>query len=274
MSAVGDRRLSDRRNGDWHLADERDFLVRSLADAEKEHAAGDLSDDDFALLKARDTERLSDVDAALSRAETTREAAPVTVPERADRGRKVRWRRRWWLAAGGAALVVAAAAILIVESTAPRLPGQDATGSTDLNAAQQVEQQLAQAQVLASHGEKVQALALYGDVLAADPRDPTALCEWGWLDWQAAEKAREATVAAEGASAIEEAARIDPGLFAAQYYLGSILVEEGDPGKAVTHFAKFLSDAPSAKWLHEAAPEIRTAYAAAHEPLPNGVPKG
>ncbi|HEY6429506.1 MAG TPA: hypothetical protein VIX84_19950, partial [Acidimicrobiales bacterium] len=47
---------SDGRDGDerWYLTDERDFLRRSLDDADRERDAGDLSDGDHALLTARD----------------------------------------------------------------------------------------------------------------------------------------------------------------------------------------------------------------------------
>lgn len=270
--------MSDVKS-DWHLLDEREFLVRSLEDAEREHAAGDLGDDDYALLRARDERRLAEVEAtiaaaAAAAAEPSQEEARPATPARTSqrRFRFVRWRRRWWLAAGGAALLVAAAIILVFQLTSPRLPGDDATGGVDLNTAQQVERQLTQAQTLVSQGKDTEALQIYGDVLAEDPRDPTALAEWGWLDWQAAEKVKEATVAAEGASAVEEAVKLDPQLYAAQYYLGAILVQEGDPAKAVAHFEKFLADHPTKTWLNDAAPEIRAAYAAAHRTVPADVP--
>lgn len=306
--------MSEVVKGDWHLLDERDFLVRSLEDAAAEHAAGDLGDEDYALLRARDERRLADVEATLAAASpvpvparTTPDedadtagdgadtrhadggeagdpaaaaaaadgAGAVTVPARTYRRRFrfVRWRRRWWLAAGGAVLLVAAAVVLVVQLTAPRLPGEDATGGVELNTAQQVERQLTQAETLVSHGKGDEALQIYGEVLTEDPRDPTALAEWGWLDWQAAEKAKEATVAAEGASALEQAVKVDPKMFAAQYYLGDILVQEGDPAKAVTHFSAFLADHPTSAWLDDAASEIRTAYADAGRSVPSGVPK-
>jgi hypothetical protein len=45
---VDESRKSGPENGGgqdrWFLADEREFLLRSLDDAELEHAAGDLSD--------------------------------------------------------------------------------------------------------------------------------------------------------------------------------------------------------------------------------------
>lgn len=258
---------------DWHLLDEREFLVRSLEDAAAEHAAGDLGDGDYALLRARDEHRLAEVEAKIEAGAIEAgaiEAAPV---DQRRRLRLVRWRRHWWLAAGGAVLVVVAVVVLVVQLATPRLPGQIATGNVDLNAAQRVEKQLAQAETLVNHGKDTVALELYGAVISEDPRDPTALAEWGWLDWQAAQKARQATAAAEGASALEEAAKLDPKLYSAQYYLGVILVQEGAPTKAVAHFAKFLADHPTSKWLQEAAPQLRAAYAAAHLAVPAGVPK-
>ncbi len=277
---------------DWRLHDERDLLLRSLEDAAREHGAGDLTDQDYELLRTRDERRLAEVDAALSARRALRAAADgpvasdgsasIAQARRASRPsvrtasppRRAPWRRRWWFAALGLAAVSAAVVLLVVDLTSPRLPGQDATGSISLNTAQTIERQLAQARLLVADGRAIKALQLYGDVLAEDPRQPVALAEWGWLDWRAATAAKEQTVAAEGASALEEAVKVDSQLFAAQYYLGVVLYDEGAPAKAVAHFAAFLSDNPTRKWLRQAAPQIRAAYRAAHRTLPVGVPKG
>ena len=61
--AHGGRHEADDR---WHLSDERDFLRRSLEDADREHVAGDLSDQDHAALVARDTAKLVEVEAELA----------------------------------------------------------------------------------------------------------------------------------------------------------------------------------------------------------------
>ncbi len=50
----------------WYLTDERDFLQRSLADAEREREAGDLSEEDHAVLVARDHARLAEVERDLA----------------------------------------------------------------------------------------------------------------------------------------------------------------------------------------------------------------
>lgn len=265
---------------DWRLRDEREFLRRSLDDAEREHEAGDLSDEDYALLRGRDERRLEEVEAALAAAAEPAEASsPASArgadadAERRARRRLVFWRRRWWLAAGGVALLALASVLLVMDLTKPRLPGQYATGSVTLNTSQRVERQLAQAQQLLAQNKQGQALSLYGSILTEDPHDPVALAEWGWLDWRAAGAAHDPTVAAEGASALEESVHLDPKLFVGQYYLGAVLLQQGDAPKAVTHFKAFLGDHPSAHWLKEAAPEVRTAYKDAHRPVPAGLPK-
>ena len=67
----------DRSPGDerWYLTDERDFLRRSLADADREREAGDLSVEDHALLVARDRARLAEVEEELAALDA---AAPST----------------------------------------------------------------------------------------------------------------------------------------------------------------------------------------------------
>ncbi len=286
MTGGVDRIERVRGGEDWHLHDERDLLQRSLEDAAREHVAGDLADEDYELLRSRDERRLAEVDAALA-GRVTEVANPGGEratsahrrhPRHAGHARppllRGRWRRRWWLAAIGVASLVAATVLLVLDLTSPRLPGEYATGSVSLNTAQTIERQLAQARVLLADGRDTQALSLYGEVLAEDPRQPVALAEWGWLDWRAATTAKESTVAAEGASALEEAVKVDRQLFAAQYYLGVVLYDEGDVTKAASHLASFLADKPTSTWLRDAAPTIREVYGAAHEPVPAGVPGG
>lgn len=265
----------------WRLNDQRQFLRHSLEDARREHEAGDLTDADYEALRQRDEALLAAVESSLAELEAAQDAvgpaasggAVAEAPSGVGVARRLwKLRHRRWFAVAGVVLVAAGAFLLVHALTAPRLPGETATGTIDLNTAQKIQRQLAQARTLVRGGDVTEALALYGTVLAEDPKQPVALAEWGWLDWQAASKVKEQNVAAEGASALEEAVRLDPKLFAAQYYLGTVLVEEGAAKKAVPHFSRFLADRPTATWLRQAAPEIRTAYDDAHRPVPSGVP--
>ncbi|MGH9078383.1 MAG: hypothetical protein ACRDY0_13210, partial [Acidimicrobiales bacterium] len=76
----------------------------------------------------------------------------------------------------------------------------------------------------------------------------------------------------DGATAVAASVRAEPGLAVGQFYLGTILLDGGHPDQAALHFKDFLGDHPSAKWLGEAAPAIRQAFAQAGQPLPPGVP--
>lgn len=266
----------------WRLDDRREFLERSLEDARREHEAGDLTDTDYEILRRRDEELLAAVVAeqAAAGVDPTDEVRPRAEAPSGDEAPTPRqplthrlwgYRRRWWFVGAGLALVAGGAFLLVHALTTPLLPGGSLTGTISLNTAQNIERQLAQAKTLVRAGKASEALTVYGTVLTEDPKQPVALAEWGWLDWEAASRVKETAEAAEGASALEEAVRLDKRLFAAQYYLGTVLVQEGAPKKAVAHFAQFLADKPTAGWLRQAAPEVRTAYRAAHRPVPQGI---
>ena len=68
------------RDERWHLADEREFLRRSLDDAAREHEAGDLSDEDHAVLVARDSARLAEVEVELAALAADPAPTPLTQP--------------------------------------------------------------------------------------------------------------------------------------------------------------------------------------------------
>ncbi|HEX3946387.1 MAG TPA: hypothetical protein VHW47_01725 [Acidimicrobiales bacterium] len=295
----------------WRLQDRRDFLRRSLDDAEREHEAGDLADEDYLVLRRRDENLLAEVEKALGpvQAETeladggvaSEEAAgpgpaPADGPAAGDRqGAKPAGLRsltlleldddeveadrtrsrhhRLWLALVGTAALVAGAVLLVVNLTSPRLPGQTATGGITTTQTQQIQRALAQAAVLVQEGKSVEALQLYKQILSLTPSQPQALAEWGWLDWEAAKQAGNLTLAASGRSAVARATQLDPSLYAAHLYLGTILLGQGQPGQAVTQYKAFLADHPPKGWVTKGAPYIRQAFSQAHQPLPAEVAK-
>lgn len=282
----------------WRLLDERDFLRRSLDDAEREHAAGDLADADYALLRRRDEARLAQVESALTASEPPpgepeggtggdpgAEPLDGSPPRRrrrtlaaregvseAKRGTAARPRRRRWLAVGGVAVLLAGALVLVLNLASPRLPGEAPTGSISLSQAQQEARQLQRAQSLVDGGHPARALQVYSQVLSEDPKSAVALAEWGWLEWQAASSDKQHNVAADAQAAVAKAAKLQPSLYAAQYYLGTMLLDGGHAGQALSHFRAFLADHPPAKWLDDAAPTIRRAFTHAGQPVPDGVP--
>lgn len=293
----------------WSLADRRDFLRRSLDDADREHEVGDLDDADYELLRRRDLAALTEVEArldALERADAEQgapgdgpgddtagddtsgssagdgapggdasgasghEPVPVT---RGRTGRPAaRRRRRVWLAVGGAVAVAAGAVVLVVSLTTARLPGEVATGSIKTTQAKEIAKQLDQAAVLVSQGRVVQALQVYQGVLAIDPHQRAALAESGWLEWESGSQSAKSSLEARGKAAVEKAVREAPGFYAARVYLGTILLDGGHASAAVDQYRRFLADHPPAKWVSTYALEIRTAYLGAGLPVPAGVP--
>jgi tetratricopeptide (TPR) repeat protein len=273
----------------WHLEDRRDFLRRSLADADREHDAGDLSDDDYVVLRRRDERLLADVEVSLTALGDDRSSptpppippppmarsprpglVPLVVDDDDDEPRPRR-RRRAWLAVVGTVAIVAGVVLLVVHLTSPRLPGETATGSITLSHSQQIQEQLAEATTLVQKNQLVAALGVYKQVLSETPHQPQALAEWGWLEWQAAQTAGNLTLAAEGRSAVAESVTVDPSLYAGYLYLGTILLAQKQPAAAVAEYRKFLANHPPKAWITNAAPSITKAFSEAHQPLPAGV---
>ena len=253
----------------WHLEDEAEFLRRSLEDAKSELEAGDLGRADYDALCRRDEARLGAVQAALGAldAEDQREAE-------AER-RAPRRRGRWLLAVGLAALV-AGATLLAFDLASPRAPGQPITGSLKVDTAKQIEVQLAQASALLSDNSTTatqEALTVYAHVLSEDPRQPQALAETGWLEWEAGVHGNDRPLRTEGTTLVKRSLAVEPDDYAAHLFLGTIDFEGAhDTASAITQYQAFLAERPPAQLIASAAPFLRAAYGAAGLALPAGVP--
>jgi tetratricopeptide (TPR) repeat protein len=254
----------------WYLTDEREFLERSLADADRERDAGDLSGDDHAVLVARDRARLAEVEdelAALDAAAPAPAKAERNEPAAAERGPMPWWRR---LGIVGACLCIAAgAAILVVHYVQARQPGQASSGSVTVSQAQLIEQQLVQADTLNQQGSTKAALVLYDKVLSEDPSNPHALASAGFLQWNVGSTASVPSLTRIGRSEIETAIRNSPSYGQAHLFYGLVLEnQDHNHAAAVAQFDDFLNDAPPVSELAQAAPLVSGAYKAAGVPLP------
>lgn len=263
------------------LADEHDLLRRSLEDAAREHRAGDLSDEDYRVLRARDERRLREVERALASSDGdggAEDGGPGGHGGRPDDGgaaERAR-RRRFANLAGvvGAALVVLGAVVLVVRLTAPRQPGQIASGTVQLSQAQRITEELTQADRALDAGNVKGAVTLYSAVLDQDPDDPPALSQMGWLTYEKGVQAKVPGDVTAGTALVARAVTVDPSFGPARLYDGVILLGGGDPAGAVAQFTRFLHDQPSAQNLCNGAPFIRRAFAQAHQAVPAGVPAG
>jgi tetratricopeptide (TPR) repeat protein len=272
-TGVGEGRTERPDSGGerWFLEDEREFLLRSIDDAAREHDAGDLSDADYEVLAARDRSRLADVEAELAALAPEAPEAPVdteaAVPDATPRRRYGTGRRVGIVVF--CLFILAGAVILVDHAVSPAAPGQAPSGTVTLSKAQKVEDQLAAAAVLTNDGEDEQALELYNKVLTEDPDDPYALAVGGWLEWNAGVTGKSATLVRAGRQAENKAVRVAPQFYGGHLYLGLILLDQDDNAAgAITQFTAFLHDDPTSAELKSFAAQIAPAWAQVHQPLP------
>ena len=236
------------------LLDERRLLEASLDDVTSEHAAGELEDGAFDQLIERDRRRLADVEAALALLDDREDLEPkVEVPGADDEhGSRVPRRRRWVLLAVGAVAIFLAVGAIVVH--------RDTRSSTTSTA--EVRVLLAQADTDAQKGKVSEALALYSQVLAADPTQPEALAQSGFLTFEAGLSAASPQLTARGEAQVREAVALAPKDYAPRLYLGVIeLLGNANPTAALKQFAAFRALDPPAKWVTKAQPYIDKANA-------------
>jgi hypothetical protein len=255
------------------LDDERSFLLDSLEDLERERDAGDLSEDDYEVLRDRYTRRTAEVLRALERVPSPEPgpSAGASTPGTGPGPTPAPRRRRTLLVAGLLAIVAAVALVVVVTTAGARLPGQTATGSVSLSRAAQERRTLAQAQALEVSGDKAGALGLYGQVLAVDPTQPEALAESGWLEFEAGVQAKDAAVLAAAQAEEQKAQDVEPSAYAPHLYLGSMYLTEGNAAGAVTEYRRFLADGPPASVVDAARPFIDQAFQKVGQPVPASV---
>jgi tetratricopeptide (TPR) repeat protein len=279
----------------------RSFLVRSLADADAEYLAGDLSDQDYLALRQRDMVRLAALDSRLVPAASAGGGAAVpatvgsslAVQERVDDGavsptddtaappvpsapgHRRRLRRSTWFLTIGCTCLAAALIVAVISFASARAPGQSITGTFAQTPTQQIEETLAQAATDENQGDAGQAAQLYQSVLDRHPDNEVALAQLGWLEYQTGEQGTSGSLIADARAKLDRSVTLDPGDYAARLYLGTLLLQrDGNAGGAVAQYQRFLADGPPAALLAQAAPEIRAAFTQAGLPVPASVPAG
>jgi len=267
-------RRSTRPTDRVALVSERDFLLRSLADLDREHAAGEVSDEDYAKLRDRDRARLGTVEEALGAlGEPETSDVDSKSPARASAASLRRFlgarRTRTVVGIGAAACFAVAAVLLMLAATGVRLPGETASGSVTLSSAQQVQETLDRAAILGTEGQVAEAVSLYEQVLAVDPSQPDALAYGGWLIRLSGLAGRDALAVARGDEMMQQAVAVAPGYPDAHGLYGvALYADRGDPVGAVAQFREVLGLRPSTSLVASIAPVARLAFAAAHTLLP------
>ena len=162
------------------LEEERDFLLRSLEDLEREHAVGDVDDSDFEELKDDYTARA----AAVIRA----------IEDRTEAVKSLRPQRNWQRTALGLVLVGAmavGASWVVFRNAGTRAPGQGLTGDIrqdSSNLILQAQGLTGQAQASLQAGDSAKAIKqfesavqTYDKALEISPENVQALTYRGWV---------------------------------------------------------------------------------------------
>jgi tetratricopeptide (TPR) repeat protein len=187
------------------LEEEREFLLRSLEDLEREHAAGDVDDDDYAALKDDYTARA----AAVIRAIDAGRKRPRKQPRAKDR-------RRTLLVAAGVVVFAALAGVLVAQSIGRRDPGEVTTGDIS----QSLPEKLNEAGRRSGEGQLAAAIELYDEVLAEDPDNAEAMTYRGWVQFLDGDQGG-------GLSALIEAATAHPDYADVHAFLAVVLFRNG-----------------------------------------------
>lgn len=184
------------------LEEERDFLLRSLADLEAEHEAGDLDQSDFEQLHADYTVRAADIIRQIdARNEIVAQAAPGR-----SRGQIIAW-------VVGVLAFAIGAGLLLARATGERGVNDEITGNIDASPRQLV----FDCQQLDQQGQIQEANECFSDVLALDPRNVEALAYRGWLlvrvsgsAQQLGETSQADEILISAKASLDEAVEIDP----------------------------------------------------------------
>lgn len=233
------------------LEEERDFLLSSLRDLERERENGELSERDYAALHADYTARAAVVLRALER-------GPARVARRGkQQPAPVRTKRPLVITLGVVALIAAMAAGAVVTFSGARGSGP-ITGSAPDSASAKIQQALQ----LESEGKASDALKVYDDLLKTDPKNVQALAYRGWL-------LKRAGLPDDAMTALDQAIAIDPSFPDAHFFKGMVLYQDrSDPAGAVTEFRLFLSNNPPQEMIQPVEDVLKQAMAAAGMPAP------
>ena len=234
------------------LKEERDFLLTSLRDLERERQAGEIDEHDYRALHDDYTARAAAVLRAL-------EAEPT--PPRPRRGQldaAPRRRRSGLITVGVVLAVLALAGGAVAMFSGSRQPGQSASGSVPVGAAGR----LGQALQLEEEGKALEALKVYDGVLAEDPDNVEALAYRGWL-------LKRAGLVDEAQLSLDRAVKVNPRYADAHFFRGMLLYQDRkDAAGAVTEFRAFLGANPPPEMVPQVERVLEQAVADAARPPP------
>jgi tetratricopeptide (TPR) repeat protein len=233
------------------LEEERDFLLASLRDLEREREAGELADRDYQALHDDYTARAAVVLRALERSKDRPAAGR-------NRPRPVGSRRSLGLTIAVVVAIAGLAGVSVAAFSGQRQAGAPLTGSLPDTPQGRMQQALQ----LESQGQAAEALKIYDELLRADPRNVQALAYRGWL-------LKRAGLPDKAMESLDQAVAIDPKFPDAHFFRGMVLYQDrNDPAGAVTEFRLFMSNNPPQEMVPLVEDVLRRAMADAGQPVP------
>ena len=218
------------------LEEQRGFLLRSLTDLDREHDAGDLTDDDYAELKDDYTARAAEVIRAIESHEAAFAAA-----------KRPRNLARTLAIVAGIGLFALVSGVLVARSMGARKAGQSASGgvTVKLTASQKANE------CSAMMGRDPNgAFTCLAKVLKEDPENPVALTWSAWIMSLAAEQAQtegeKLVLQARAALQLEDAVKADPNYSYARAFRAVVAYRNGRYPDAKRYLAEFEARNPSA----------------------------
>jgi tetratricopeptide (TPR) repeat protein len=191
------------------LEEQRDFLLRSLDDLEREHDAGDVDETDYRTLKDDYTARAARTIRAI---ESHQARVAAARPHRS-------WRRLVLVVAAVGAFALLAG-VMVAQSAGRRGAGDQITG--DIR--ESTRAKLDEAVTLASQQRYDEAIAIYDEVLADQPGNVEAMTFKGWFQWQSGD--------GQGVVTLVEAAELDAAYPATHAFLAVVFEQLGRPDTA------------------------------------------
>lgn len=207
------------------LEEQRDFLLRSLEDLDREHDAGDLDEHDYQALRDDYTARTAEVLRAIDQ----RRRAFMSADRRSSTGRIV----------GVVAAVLAfsiLAGVLVAQALGRRQPGQNISGGIRRTPSQEAKACIG---LIRPGSDPRPALQCFQKVLKGDPQNPIALAYQGWtinltvMTAGTALKPDQATqLRSDAARFVARAVQADPGYADALAFQAIIAFQSGQPAAA------------------------------------------
>ena len=237
------------------LLDEIRLREASLEDARREHALGELSDEDFAAISEREGAALASAHRSLDEVSRLESTAPLDATNVATHPTRRRRRSRLIVALACFAL---AAGVLVWANLGLRQAGSSASGGLTLSQTQRLQQLVTEGEADVAAGDDAAALSAYQQILALQPTNVVALTEAGWLEASAGSKSRDAAVVAKGVSLLHEAVTLAPSSPAPRLYYAIVAYETpGNRALATSQLRTFVRLHPSKAQWAVAAPFLR-----------------